>query len=276
MAVVEEYHFELNANAKNLKQQRGTCILMIVRGTFNELFSTLEEHIQSLAADSRYPLFIHHIDENENEVTQAIKIARERKPLGILFLGGNSQHFAAAFEAIHVPAVVVTHDTRDLNFPNLSSVSTDDRAGGFRAVEHLICSGHKHIAVLGSDRLQSDTSMLRFLGCQEAFHKYGIEFDESCYRTGRYSYASGYESMSNLLQAHPEITAVFAMADVIAIGAIRTLRDMGKRVSEDISVIGYDGLRLGDYFIPKLTSIVQQAEPLAKHSFSLLLNCIEQ
>ena len=68
---------------------------------------------------------------------------------------------------------------------------------------------------------------------------------------------------------------MFAMADVMAIGAIRALRDRALRVPEDISVIGFDGLGIGDYYVPKLSTITQSAARMARRSVELLLDCIE-
>lgn len=276
MAVVEECGFEPNANAKNLKQQQGSCILVIVKGASNELFAALVEQLQSLAAGTPYPLILDYVDEYSNEVARAVRLTRAHKPLGILFLGGSNRHFQASFAQIHVPSVVVTNNAQTLPFPQLSSVSTDDQLGALHAVEHLLSVGHRHIAVLGGDRARSDTSLLRYQGCQDAFRRHGLILDEALYRTGRYSFASGYQCMTSLMQTHPEITAVFAMADVIAIGAIRALWDLGKRVPQDISVIGYDGLPIGNYYLPKLTTIAQPVTLLAQRSFTLLLDGMER
>ena len=92
----------------------------------------------------------------------------------------------------------------------------------------------------------------------------------------RYSYEFGYNGMKQALCERTKgLTAVFAMADVIAIGAIRALFDEGLRVPEDISVVGYDGLRIGDFYVPKLTTISQSVELLAKRSFELLISCMQ-
>ena len=77
-------------------------------------------------------------------------------------------------------------------------------------------------------------------------------------------------TMKELLKKEPSVTAVFAMADVIAIGAIRALYDEGLRVPDDISVIGYDGLKIGGFFLPKLSTITQSVELLAGRSFELM------
>ena len=175
-----------------------------------------------------------------------------------------------------MPSVVVTNDARELGFPNLSSVSTDDCKGAACAVEHLLSCGHRDIIVLGGDRAISDTSAKRYEGCVEAFRKNGLTFDdETMYYTGRYSYEFGYNGMKQALRERKKLTAVFAMADVIAIGAIRALFDEGLRVPEDISVAGYDGLRIGGYFVPKLTTIAQSVDLLAERSFDLLLSCMQ-
>ena len=80
--------FQLNANAKQLKQQRATSILVIAKGTSNELFGSLIEALQARVADWPYPLIVDYIDEDDNEVLRGVQLCREKKPLGILFLGG--------------------------------------------------------------------------------------------------------------------------------------------------------------------------------------------
>ena len=81
--------------------------------------------------------------------------------------------------------------------------------------------------------------------------------------------------MKCLIEKAPDITAVFAMSDVTAIGAIRALRDMGYRVPEDISIMGFDGIEIAEYYNPKLTTIKQQHEGLAKRGLEILLKMID-
>ena len=88
-----ESGFQLNTNAKQLKQQHGNSILVICKGRSNELFDTLLVDIQAQIAQTQYPLIVDYIDENDNEVRRAVRLCLEKKPLGILFLGGNQEHF---------------------------------------------------------------------------------------------------------------------------------------------------------------------------------------
>lgn len=199
-----------------------------------------------------------------------------KKPQGILFLGGNQENFLEDFQKITVPCVLVTNDASSLPFENLSSVSSDDALAARMAIDHLVRLGHRKIVVVGGDRNVSDTTMLRYRGCMEAFQRHGIAFNESLdYQSARFSYAEGYRAARRLLQRGREFTALFAMSDVMAIGAIRALRDAGKRVPEDVSVMGLDGLPIGEYTIPKLATVCQSVEDLADRSLHLLMNNIQ-
>ncbi len=270
-----ESGFQLNLNAKQLKQQRSSNILVMVKGLQNELFGELMEDIQHFIAQTPYQLVMDYEDEDINEVRRGVQLCRERKPLGIIFLGGNNQNFVSDFREIDVPCVLVTGDASQLNLSNLSSVATDDFEAGRTAIETLIKMGHRKIAIIGGDRDISDTSRLRYEGCLQAFKTHGIEFDpQRDYEGGKYTYLDGYRATHALLARGGQYTAVFAMADVTAIGAIRAMWERGLRVPEDVSIIGMDGLRLSDYMVPQLATIRQPVRHMAQRSVEILLAAI--
>ena len=276
MEAVEESGFQLNANAKQLKQQHATSILVVVKGTANELFSELLVTIQSRVSETQYPLVVDYLDEEANEVRRALQLCREKKPLGILFLGGNIQSFRADFDKIDVPCVVLTNDMSELAFPNLSSVTVDDVEACRCAVDSLIELGHRKIAVIGGEVATSDVGRARFEGCLKSFRSHDIAFDpELDYRGVRFSYQDGYNAAMDLLEKGREFTALFTASDVMAVGAIRALYEKGLRVPEDVSVIGFDGLDVGSFLIPKLSSVVQPAQMMARRSVEILISQIE-
>ena len=274
---VEESGFQINSNARQLKQQQSNCILVVVKGTGNELFGELVEGIQSQIAKTDYTLHVDYMDEDLNEVSRAVQLCREKKPLGILFLGGNSQNFLRDFGKIRIPCVLVTNDASQLPFPNLSSVSANDRQAARCAMDALISLGHQRVVIVGGDRTVSDTSRLRYEGCLQSIRENGIAFDEEKdYRGVRFSYQDGYNATQKLLSVGHRFTALFAVADVMAIGAIRALWDHGLRVPEDVSVVGFDGLPLGSFLVPQLTTIAQPVRQMAVHGVDILLDCIER
>lgn len=271
---VEESGFQINTNAKHLKQHANS-ILVVVKGTSNELFSEMIETIQSLVAKTHYPLHVDYMDEDLNEVLRAIQLCKEKKPLGILFLGGNSKNFLKDFDKIDIPCVIVSNDASGLSFPNLSSVSTDDRQAARCAIDSLVAMGHRKFVIVGGDRNISDTSRLRYEGCLQSFRNHGIDYDEELdYQGVRYSCQDGYNATQKLIANGRPFTALFAVADVMAIGAIRALHDNGLRVPQDVSVMGFDGLPLGSYLVPQLSTVIQSAQLMAQRSVEILIEHI--
>ena len=272
---VEESGFQLNTNAKQLKQH-AKSILVVVKGTSNEMFSEMVETIQKLVSRTSYPLYVDYMDEDSNEVLRAVHLCREKKPLGILFLGGNSRNFQNDFDKIDIPCVLVSNDASGLNFSNLSSVCTDDRQAARCAMDSLIAMGHRKFVIVGGDRNVSDTSRLRYEGCLQSFRKHGIEYDEELDYLGvRFSCQDGYNATQKLIADGRSFTALFAIADVMAIGAIRALHNNGLRVPRDVSVMGFDGLPLGSFMIPQLSTVFQSAQAMAQRGVEILVDRIE-
>ena len=277
MAVVEEQGFQPNNNAKHLKQQASSSIAVIVKGTMNMLFADLVERCQQLLQNAGRYASVYYLDEDANEVAFACQLCRERRPMGILFLGGDRELFQAAFQSITVPCVLLTNTASDLGFGNLSSITTDDREASRQAVMFLASQGHRHIGMLGGNWSCFQIGHSRYLGCQQACEELGLPFDgerqcEPC----RYSLEDGYAAAKVLLERCPELTAIFAVSDVTALGAMRALRDLGKRVPEDISVMGYDGIAIGQYSLPRLTTVRQDTQQLAERGVDALLRGINR
>ena len=272
---VEESGFQLNTNAKHLKQH-AKSILVVVKGTSNELFGQMVETIQNLVSRTSYPLYVDYMDEDSNEVLRAVQLCREKKPLGILFLGGNSRNFLNDFGKIDIPCVLVSNDASGLPFPNLSSVCTDDRQAARCAMDSLIAMGHRKFVIVGGDRNVSDTSRLRYEGCLQSFRKHGIAYDEERdYQGVRFSCQDGYNATQKLIADGRSFTALFAIADVMAIGAIRALHNNGLRVPRDVSVMGFDGLPLSSFLVPQLSTVHQSAKIMARRGVEILIDGIE-
>ena len=140
-------------------------------------------------------------------------------------------------------------------------MTTDDVEAAECAMEYLLESGHRRIGVIAGDLSCSGPSRLRYEGCLLALERCGLTLPDECCATARYAFQDGYDA---------------AMSDVMAIGAMRALHDRGLRIPEDISVIGFDGLELGEFYTPKLTTIRQQASLLVDRGVALLLGTLER
>lgn len=276
LAVVAEQGFQPNNNARRLKQQTSASIAVIVKGTMNMLFADLVERCQQLLQDAGQDAAVYYLDEDANEVAYAARLCRERKPLGILFLGGDLEFFQAEFGHITVPCVLLTNSAQELPFPNLSSLTTDDEEAAYRVVRYLADQGHRNIGLVGGNWSCTQISYRRVLGCQRAFDELSLPFDARRCEPCRYSFSDAYDTTKRLLERCPELTALFCVSDVMAMGAIRAIRDLGRRVPEDISVVGYDGIPLSRFSVPRLTTVRQDTQQLARQGVDLLLRNLQR
>ena len=277
LEVVEKYNFQPNSNAKHLKQQSSQGISMIVKGTHNLLFASILERSQAVCEDAGYSSSVCYIDEDENEVDRARQICREHKPFGIIFFGSDTNNFTQSLTDLGVPCLLMTNMAAGSPIENLSSVSVDDTGSAASVIEYLYRRGHRRIGLIGGDPKCSHPSGARLAGCLSSFTRLGLPFDPAAqYACTRFTLEGGYHGMESLLEHCPGLTAVFAYSDIMAIGAIRALQDHGLRVPQDVSVCGFDGIELGDYLFPRLTTIRQPVDRLAMRGVSILIHCIEE
>ena len=275
MAVVEKHGFVLNTNARQLKAQDRKNIVIIVKGASSTLLNGLLEKIQKKLEILPYTANVVVLDENDNEGMVATRINFEQKPLGFIFLGGSPKKLRGDFEKVHIPSVLISNQAESLGSAYISSVSIDNMKASFTSAEFLLKNGHRKIGVIGG-ALDSEISSTRYEGFLSALISAGVHFDfDHSYEIAKYSFEGGALAAKRLIEKNPDITAVFTMSDAMAIGACRAFRDLGYKVPENISVIGFDGLAISDYLCPRLTTIRQIEEELACEGLNVLLDSIE-
>ena len=273
--VVAERGFVPNSNARRLKRQQGKCIAFLVKGTSNMFFGDMLAELQRLAGDAGYDGVVRYLEEPEDEVLLARQLCAELKPRGLVFLGGDPRNFQRSFQGISTPCVLTTSVDQQLSFPNLSMVGVDDHAAGRLAIDHLIGKGHRRIVIMGGDPNCSGPIQMRLAGCRQSLLEHGIPFTDQTYLQSAFSMDSAYTAMQHYLAEGGRATAVFAMSDTTAVGAVRALLDAGLSVPEDVSVIGFDGTPLARYYNPRLTTLCQPARQIAQTSIQLLLDSIQ-
>ena len=134
-------------------------------------------------------------------------------------------------------------------------VDIDTVSSAATAVRHLIDQGHRDIALITNASLTYTSAQQRYAGFQQALEGAGIAFQETWLREGDYTPASGFEAMSGLLKQPRLPTAVFVASDVVAMGAIRAIKQAGLRIPEDIAVVGFDDIPFAEYSDPPLTTM---------------------
>ncbi len=189
---------------------------------------------------------------------------------GLLLVGtAFNEHIVEELETLHSPVVLV-----GTQFPAFDSFSWDDQAGAAAAIEHLIGLGHSRIAMIVS-HTNGPTQYTRLEGVQETMRKAGRSFsreDIFCGSTEKHagiSEESGYEAMQRILSERPDVTAVFALSDVQAIGAWKAIRDAGREIPGDIALVGYDDIKTSQYM--GLSSVDQRMHEVGEQATELIL-----
>lgn len=273
LEVMREYGYEPNSNARYLKMRSQTSVVAFVMGVGNRLFDDIIGPLQACLAANDEDIVVTYLDDDANEIRTAIDYQQSRHPKGMVFLGGEISYFRESFHEIEAPSVLVTNSAADLGFPNLSSVTIDNEAAARRAVEHLIEHGHRRIGIIGGTRANNLTSSLRLHGAEEALRRHGLELDyERDYEPCPFLESGGYEAASRLIERTSDITAIFALGDVVAFGALRALTDHGLSVPHDISLVGFDDTSFSQYSVPRITTICQNAPHLAERAAQILLD----
>ncbi|MGE5585971.1 MAG: LacI family DNA-binding transcriptional regulator [Bacillota bacterium] len=154
-------------------------------------------------------------------------------------------------------------------------VDGDNKAGVEMAVDHLVALGHRDIACIAGPPDQTAT-FRRLEGYRAALGRHGIPYDGSRIAEGDFTEPGGYRAMMDILDRSPGITAVVGSNDMMAIGAMNAARQRGLRVPEDLSVVGFDGIALGAYVTPALTTVTQPIYRLGQAAAELLIKLVER
>lgn len=281
MQVIEETGFIPNNSARNLKRTDAKCIAVLAKGITNPFFSNMIRIIEEETQRSRYALVLRHVEAHEDEVDVALELEKEKRLRGIVFLGGRFEHSTEKTDKLKVPFIFSTikvDGPGNADKMTFSNIAVDDRWESKKMTEYLLGLGHRKIAFI-TERPERAIGRRRMEGYREAFAERGIEVPERliCYvqeEIDHYSMENGYLTARKLMESGEEVTAIYASADSLAIGACRAVWEAGRRIPEDISVAGYDGIEMGEYYNPKLTTIKQPVEEMARKTIRLLLDVI--
>ena len=189
---------------------------------------------------------------------------------GLLLVGvALDDHIVEELETLHSAVVLV-----GTQHPAFDSFSWDDQAGAMAAIEHLVGLGHTRIAMIVS-HTSGSMQHERLEGVREAMRKAGRSFSQEDIFSGStekhagFSEESGYEAMLRILAERPDVTAVFALSDVQAIGAWKAIRDAGREIPGDIALVGYDDIKSSHYI--GLSSVNQRMHEVGEQATELVL-----
>lgn len=177
---------------------------------------------------------------------------------------------AARMQDRDVPLLFCGRGVEGLATPGLTVLDYDSAGGAAAAVGVLVGRGHRSIGVIRGPRGYS-TSDARQRGVAQAFADHGLAAEPSRTVEGPLLPGTGQEGVRTLLEAHPDITAIFAESDTLALGAIRGARQLGLDLPQDLSIVGFDDMRHVDALVPALTTVHMPFVELGRRAARLAL-----
>ncbi|MDP5273319.1 catabolite control protein A [Chengkuizengella axinellae] len=265
---IEKLGYRPNAVARGLASKKTTTVGVVIPDISNTIFSEVARGVEDIANMYRYNIILCNSDKKKEKEIQVINTLLEKQVDGLLFMGGTvSEDHIQAFKTASVPIVLCGTKEESEKIP---SVDIDHEKAAYDAVQSLINAGHRDIALIGGNFEDLAKGFARYQGYKKAMEDAGLTLNEDLIRVGNFRYESGLESMKQFLQTERKPSAVFAVTDEMAIGAIHAIQDEGLKVPEDISVISVDNIRMASMVRPLLTTVAQPMYDIGAVSMRLL------
>jgi LacI family transcriptional regulator len=253
----------------------GTGLIDLVFHSFGSVWSLgIIRGVEQAAAAARTSVILSELGGLHRPPQTWLDATLLRPPVGVLLVasglsGGQRRQLVSR----GIPFVVI--DTDGEPPADVPVVGSDNWNGGLVAARHLLQLGHRHIAAISgpADML---CSRARIDGFRSAFEGSGVTFDPHLLRGGNFEVEAGYRAGRDLLDRADRPTAVFAGSDMQALGVLRAARDLGIRVPEDLSVVGYDDLPLAQWTTPALTTVRQPLEEMGSAAARMLFELADQ
>ena len=275
LKIVEEFHYVPNNSARNLKLSESNTIAILVKGVNNQFFQSMFPYFQEELQKKEYSFILKEIGSDDDDAAVAEELVKEKRLKGIIFLGGLMENPDVTLQRIDIPYVLCTV-AMNVHAPHCSSVAIDDEKESYRIVDYLCQRGHRRIAIITGRKMDYAVGGLRLDGYKRALAHHGITYDPSlvCYMRDDlpdFSAANGYAVTKELLESGAKFSALYAISDLTAFGAYKAILDSGKKIPQDYSIVGFDGIELTKYMYPALTTMEQPKEKMAKASVDLLM-----
>lgn len=272
---MEKLNYQPNMIARHLRRQETKLIGIILPDISNSFYSKVLKGIEEIAYSLEYDVVLMNTNYSEAREEKSLKTLLERRAEGFCFMCHRlTDEKIQKLENIGLPYVMVSRTVT--GYSHIPFVNIDNQLGGYDATKYLISLGHKKIGIIAGPGDDECSSEGRLLGYYQALSEMNIRVDSNYVKEGNFSFARAEMLARQILNLNNPPTAIFAISDETAIGVIRAAIDLGYRVPNDLSVIGFDNLELAKFYYPSLTTIAQPMVELGRKSVRILTNIIEK
>lgn len=272
-SVIEELGYYPNTQARALVSGRSRIFGLIISEITNPFFPEIVQVFETIAVQHRYEILLTSTGNDPKRMESAVRRMIERRVEGVAVMTfGMEEGLLEDLRLRKVPLVFV--DVGPAR-PKVSNIRIDYLHGIRQAVQHLAALRHEKIAfITGPLRLKS--AMARQQAFLRAMQEIGLELDPALIIEGDHTMEGGMKAFARLLAGDVRPTAVLCSNDMTAIGVMRESHDAGISIPRDLSVIGFDDIRLAQFVLPPLTSVQMSQPELARLAFNALLGEVER
>ena len=267
--MARQLDFKPNQLARSLRLRKTQTLGLVIPDISNPFFAQIARSVEIEARSRHYSIILCDTQESTDLEIESIRLLRSREVEGLILLpvGQQSKHLTN-LQAQGFPVVIVDRFLPDLDLPYVAS---DNYQGAYDAVSYLVDRGHTEIACLQGLPGTSPNEQ-RVRGYREALQAHGIVPDMNLIRGDSYGSQTGYEQTRELLSEKPSITALFALSNLIGLGAVRAIAELNLRIGEDISILCFDDQPYLAYMDPPITTIDQQNKEMGCLAVRLLFD----
>ncbi len=283
--MAKKYDYVANASARSLKAHSTNVIALLIQGELSPIFLPMIRMFENQLEKTGFSLMLMFISDEDAEAGGVARLVRDRKVSGVIFLGRYGDKAEGALSSqrlaeMGIPIVFcMTSDFSGSRSPH-SSVSIDDRTASAAMTALVLGQGHRRLAYLGAGAPGDAEQVwaLRVAGFRDAVEEYPehtrARVLTSVVPQRLYTMENGYETMRVALDSGLNATAIVAICDTVAVGAMKALSERGLRVPDDVSVTGFDDIDYGRYSVPGLTTVSQPLEQIVSETARILLGII--
>lgn len=272
MAAIEELDYSPSQIARSLVRKKTNLIGVIVPDLASSFYSTILSSVEETASENGYNLLVCNIIEDTDKELKYLNVFQEMRVEGIIIMHEKINNEIKQFlDKSNIP--VIFSSVKPVN-PKFYSVIIDDYDASYEATKYLVELGHRRIAFIGGDMRDITSGQNRYVAYRNALTTHGIPIVYEYIKFGDYKMKSGYALMEELLQCDPMPSAVFAVSDDMALGAMNCISDHELKVPDHISIVGFDGSPFTEIVRPRLTSMQQPIQDMGKESVNALLRLI--
>jgi LacI family transcriptional regulator, galactose operon repressor len=266
---VAELDYEPFGPARALRQQRVRVWAVIIADVENPFFTSVVRGIEDVAYSHGYRLVLCNSDEDLAKEAGYLDIAiRERMAGVVIAVASTDESHLEWLAREDIPVVAID---RRFGVGGIDAVVVDNRRGGREATEHLLGGGYARIGcILGPSRVS--TSNERFDGYRAALKHAGVRYDRALVRRSDFREEGGYKATRALLEGPSPPDALFVGNNLMTLGALHAIKDLGLRVPDDIGVVGFDDSPAADLMQPRLSVVAQPTYEIGRVAGELLLD----